>query len=103
MVLDLTVEHDLNLLLQIFRAGAGRIALVFISPPSGTASKARERPIKSSLLFGNKQPVPSRYADKSDQKDLAGLDKFKTEMANQLYVSVTKNVLLCMTWVCGFG
>ena len=95
MVLDLTVEHDLN--------GAGRIALVFISPPCGTASKARERPVKSSLLFGNKQPVPSRNADKSDQKDLAGLDKFKSEMANQLYVSVTKNVLLCMTWVCGFG
>lgn len=96
MVLDLTVEHDLNLLFQVLKAESGRIALVFISPPCGTASKARERPIKSSLLFGKNKPVPLRSADKPDQKDgLAGPDKYKTEMANQLYASVTQVVLLC--------
>ena len=96
MILDLTVEHDLKLLFQILRAEAGRTALVFISLPCGTASKARERPIKSSLLFGKKQPVPLRSAERPGQKDgLAGLDKFKTEVANQLYEAVTQVVLFC--------
>ena len=96
MVLDLTVEHDIQLLLQIINAEAGRIVLVFISPPCGTASKARERPIKASLLFGKKQPMPLRSADKPNQKDgLSGLDKYKTETANQLYDAVTKIVMAC--------
>ena len=94
MILDLTLEHDLNLLLQIISAEAGRIILVFMSPPCGTASKARERPIKSSLLFGRKQPEPLRSSTRPDQKDgLSGLDKLKTEMANQLYDAVRKIVL----------
>jgi hypothetical protein len=96
MILDLTVEHDLNFLSQILTAEAGRIALVFISPPCGTASKARERPIKTSLLSGRKQFVPLRSTEKPDQKDgLAGWDKFKTEMANQLYPAVTTIIILC--------
>ena len=96
MVLDLTVEHDLNLLMQIISAEAARIILVFISPPCGTASKARERPIKTSLLFGRKQPLPLRSAERPDQKDgLSGLDKFKTETANQLYEAVRKLVMHC--------
>ena len=33
MLLDLTVEHDLQILLQILQSEASRIALVFISPP----------------------------------------------------------------------
>ena len=58
MVLDLTLEQDLRILLQLLRSESKRIALVFISAPCGTASKARERPIKTSLLFGQKQPEP---------------------------------------------
>eukprot|EP00435_Cladocopium_sp_Y103_P065100 s379_g27.t1 len=96
MLLDLTIEHDLNLLLQILSAERDRILLVFISPPCGTASKARERPIAAPLLDGRKQPVPLRSHDRPDQKDgLAGLDKFKTEMANQLYEAVTVIIFHC--------
>ena len=96
MVLDLTLEHDLRILLQLLRSESKRIALVFISPPCGTASKARERPIKTSLLFGQKQPEPLRTSGKPDQKDiLSGLDKVKTELANQLYEAVTTIVLEC--------
>ena len=70
--------------------------LVFISPPCGTASKARERPIKTSLLFGRNQPLPRRSADRPDQKDgLSGLDKFRTETASQLSNAVRKLVLHC--------
>ena len=96
MVLDLTLEHDLRILLQLLRSESKRIALVFISPPCGTASKARERPIKTSLLFGQKQPESLRTSGKPDQKDmLSGLDKVKTELANQLYEAVTTIVLEC--------
>ena len=96
MVLDLTLEHDLRILLQLLKSESKRIALVFISLPCGTASKARERPIKSSLLFGQKQPQPLRTAGKPDQKDmLSGLDKVKTELANQLYGAVAVIVLEC--------
>ena len=96
MILDLTKEHDLQILLQLIRSEAGRIALIFISPPCGTASKARERHIAHHLLAGKKQPVPLRSQDKPDQKDgLSGLDKVKTEMANQLYDAVTQIILEC--------
>ena len=96
MVLDLTLEQDLRILLQLLRSESKCIALVFISPPCGTASKARERPIKASLLFGQKQPEPLRTSSKPDQKDmLSGLDKVKTELANQLYEAVTAIVLEC--------
>jgi len=70
--------------------------MVFISPPCGTASKARERSVKTSLLFGQKQPEPLRTSGKPDQKDmLSGLDKAKTELANQQYEAVTAIVLDC--------
>jgi len=96
MVMDLTLEQGLRILLQLLRSESKRIALVFISPPCGTASKARERPIKTSLLFGQKQPEPLRTSGKPDQKDmLSGLDKAKTELANQLYEAVTAIVLDC--------
>ena len=96
MLLDLTVQQDLQNLLQILQSEASRITLVFISPPCGAASKARERPIKASLLFGRKQPEPLRTWDKPDQKDkLSGRDKVKTEMANQLYQLITTLVLEC--------
>ena len=96
MVLDLTVEQDVLLLLQIITIEGSRIALVFISPPCGTASKARERPIKSSLLAGRNQPLPLRTKDKPDQKDgLCNTDKVKIELANQLYDAVSTIVLQC--------
>ena len=80
MILDLTIANDLKLLMQILSAERHRILLVFISPPCGTASKARERPIAEHLLQGRPQPLPLRSTDKPDQKDgLSGLDKFKTE------------------------
>eukprot|EP00435_Cladocopium_sp_Y103_P046770 s357_g13.t1 len=96
MILDLTVEHDLNLLLQILTAEKDKILLAFISPPCGAASKARERPIDEALLNGRKQPMPLRSSDKPDQKDgLSGFDKYRTEMANQLYMAVTVIIFHC--------
>ena len=94
MKLDLTDAAQLQLLLDIISADKDNILMIFIAPPCGTASRARSRPIKSSLLRGRKQPVPLRSDSQPDGLDgLKGLDKLKTEMANQLYASITVIVL----------
>eukprot|EP00435_Cladocopium_sp_Y103_P066264 s14_g28.t1 len=97
MVLDLTILSQLQLLLDIIRAEQDRILMIFIAPPCGTASRARGRPIKSSLLRGRKAPVPLRTDTQSDGKDnLRGTDKMKTEIANQLYDAITQVVLFAV-------
>ena len=89
LVLDLTVHSQLQLLLDILRAEKDKLLLVFIAPPCGTASRARGRPIKSSLLRGRKAPVPLRTDAQPDGKDgLCETDKLKTELANQLYDAI---------------
>ena len=94
MVLDLTVASQLQLLLDIVEAEKSRILMIFIAPPCGTASRARGRPIKSSLLRGRKAPAPLRSDLQPDGLDnLEGLDKLKTELANQLYEGITKLIL----------
>ena len=95
MTLDLTVRDQLQLLLDIIDAEKDKLLLVFIAPPCGTASRARGRPIKSSLLKGRKAPQPLRTDSQPDGKDnLTGTDKLKTEMANQLYDALTEVILL---------
>ena len=94
MVLDLTVASQLQLLLDIIEAEKHRILMIFIAPPCGTASRARGRPIKSSLLRGRKAPAPLRSDLQPDGLDnLEGLDKLKTELANQLYEGITQLIL----------
>ena len=69
--------------------------MIFVAPPCGTASRARGRPIKSSLLQGRKAPQPLRSDEKPDGLDnLQGTDKLKTELANQLYSAISDVVLL---------
>ena len=63
---EIFLDNDVQLLIQILSTEASRIAGVFISQPCGTASKARERPVKTSLLAGRKQPMPLRTKDKPD-------------------------------------
>ena len=93
-LLDLTVATNLQLLLDIISAERDKLLLVFIAPPCGTASKARCRPIKTSLLRGRKAPVPLRTEAQPDGKDgLGHTDKVKTELANQLYDSIATIVL----------
>ena len=95
LVLDLTIDSQLQLLLDIITAEKDRIVMVFIAPPCGTASRARERPIKTTLLKNRRAPPPLRTDNMPDGKDgLTGPDKLKTEMANQLYQAITSVVML---------
>jgi len=94
MALDLTIGSQLQLLLDIISAERERILMIFIAPPCGTASRARGRPIKSSLLRGGKAPVPLRSDEQPDGLDnLQGTDKLKTELANQLYDAISQLVI----------
>ena len=103
-LVDLTVATNLQLLLDIISAERDKLLLVFIAPPCGTASKARCRPIKTSLLRGRKAPVPLRTEAQPDGKDgLGHTDKVKTELANQLYDSIATIVLFCARFRCLCG
>ena len=84
-IFDLTDPGQLQDLLEYIRRDADRVALVWIAPSCGTASRARERPIP-----GQKNcPKPLRSSRQPDPLDgLSGVDKLKVELANQLYDSV---------------
>ena len=84
-IFDLTDPSQLNDLLEYIRQDADRIALIWIAPSCGTASRAREGPIP-----GHKScPKPLRSVDQPDVLDeLSGMKKDKVEMANQLYDAV---------------
>ena len=74
-IFDLTDDTQLSNLLDYIHKDASRIALIWVAPPCGTASRARPKPLRSLL-----QP------DGLDS--LAGWDKYKVETANQLYDAV---------------
>ena len=93
MTLDLKVPSQLQLLLDLIVAERDDLLLVFIAPPCGTASRARGRPIKSSLLRGRRAPQPLRTDDQPDGKDnLSGTDTLKTELVTQLYATISEAI-----------
>ena len=86
-IFDLTDPAQLEDLLEYIRRDADRIALIWVAPPCGTASRARERPIPGQTNY----PKPLRSTNQPDALDgLTGLEKIKVEMANQLYDAVYK-------------
>ena len=89
--LDLADPQAVSELLEIIEKERDRIALLFISPPCGTASLARERKLLKWARKGFKIPVPLRNRDFPDMlPGLKGWDKAKVELANQLYSEVTR-------------
>ena len=84
-IFDLTDPAQLEDLLEYIRRDADRIALIWIAPPCGAASRARERPIPGQTSY----PKPLRSTNQPDALDgLEGLEKIKVEIANQLYDAV---------------
>ena len=77
---DLTDPSHLESLICFIRENKDDIAMVWMAPPCGTASRARERPLKHLERQGLSVPKPLRSKDQADQLDgLSGLDKIKTE------------------------
>ena len=83
---DLADPQQLQDLLHFITIEAPNIAAIWIAPPCGTASRARERPLPGNL----EGPKPLRSREQPDSIDgLQGVAKLKVEKANQLYDAVS--------------
>jgi hypothetical protein len=70
---------------------------VHLAPACGTASKAREKKLLSCVRKGFKVPVPLRSTQKPMGVDnLSGLDKIRTELANQVYEKTAAIMKFCI-------
>ena len=95
-VWDLEDPNQLQLLLDFIEAESDKIAMVWMAPSCGTASRARERRQPRLEAQGVKVPIPLRSLHQPDQIDgLSGTDKIKTERANILYKAIYDIALLC--------
>ena len=95
-VWDLEDPQQLQLLLDFLQEEKDNILLVWMAPPCGTASRARERRQPKLEAQGVKVPVPLRSTVQPDQLDgLQGTDKVKTEKANILYSAIHDIAVLC--------
>jgi hypothetical protein len=87
----LTDPSDLESLLQFIDEAAGCILMIWVAPPCGTSSRAREKKLPKLEAAGAKVPIPLRSSQQPDQLDgLGGLDKLKVEKANLIYEAVYK-------------
>ena len=94
---DLTDPDQFEALLQVLQSEKSRIAAVHLAPACGTASKAREKKLTKWVRKGFKVPVPLRSAQKPMGVDkLTGLDKLRTELANQVYEATAVLVQFCI-------
>ena len=88
--LDLACPSVVDSLCKLLRHEAPRIALIWAGVPCGTASRAREKPLPGLEAKGFRIPKPLRSESHPDGlPGLTGVDKQKTEMANQVYDAVT--------------
>lgn len=95
-VYDLTEPDQVNALKQPFGLRKHRIVWVHCAPACGTASRARERPLKNLAAQGFKVPQPSRSESKPLGADgLSGVDKLRTETANISYSNTADLCLFC--------
>ena len=94
---DLTDPDQFEALLQVLQSEKSRIAALHLAPACGTASKAREKKLTKWVRKGFKVPVPLRSAQKPMGVDkLTGLDKLRTELANQVYEATAVLVQFCI-------
>ena len=95
-VYDLNDPSQFEALVEFIRLEKHRIVWVHFAPSCGTASRARERPLRSWERKGYRVPKPLR----SDQfplgvPGLKGIDKHRTETANITY---SQTAILAMMW-----
>ena len=94
---DITDPCQFKSLLQVLESEKGHLAAVHLAPACGTASKAREKKLLSWVRKGFKVPVPLRSSSKPMGVDkLSGLDKVRTEMANQVYEKTAELIEFCV-------
>ena len=101
VMLDLADPVQVKSLCELISSEKSKIIAVFAAPPSppcGTASRARERPLRSFQRRGFKVPQPLR--SDSDPDMLPGLSekgRLKVELASQLYDQLSEIMLRSMS------
>ena len=86
LVMDLANPCQASCVKEIVSTEASRILAIFLAPPCGTASRARERKLRHLESKGFKVPIPLRSVMCPDGlPHITGHDRAKVELANQLY------------------
>lgn len=97
-VLDLSDPDEAQSLLNLIRQEHHRIVAIHLAPACGTASKAREKKLRKFSSMGVPVPEPLRSHTQPMGKDgLGGLDKLRTELANQVYGFTAMVMELCIS------
>ncbi|CAE7032271.1 NaCP60E [Symbiodinium sp. CCMP2592] len=92
--LDLCDPANIDYLLEIISAEKGKLAMVFLSLPSGTASASRGKHIKKWEEQGYQLPAELRSSEYPDMiPGLSPQDRKRVEDANQLYFETARLVL----------
>eukprot|EP00435_Cladocopium_sp_Y103_P002681 s223_g1.t1 len=96
---DVTKPEELEMFRVFLRAEKDSLAWVHFAPACGTASRAREKPNRTLEKAGYSVPKPCR----SDLyplglPHLSGLDKVRTEAANEVYKITAALVLELQAW-----
>ena len=92
--LDLADADNIDYLLELIQAERRRLALIFISLPSGTASVHRGKHIDKWARQGYQLPSALRSHDYPDMlPGLFGSDRRRVEEANQLYFELARLVI----------
>ena len=96
---DVTDPEQLENFMEVLHVERHRIVAVHLAPACSTASKAREKKLVSWAKKGFKIPKPLRSAQKPMWVDgLEGLDKIRTEAANQTYAATARIVRFCVLY-----
>ena len=83
---DLNDQSQFDALVEFIRLEKHRIIWVHFAPSCGTASRARERPLKALEKQGYRLPKPLRSHEfPLGVPGLKGTDKYRTETANITY------------------
>ena len=96
---DLNDPSQFSALIAFLEKERHRIIWVHFAPSCGTASRARERPIKHLQKKGFRVPKPLRSNDYPlGLPGLRGQDKYRTETANITYERTAELCLLLDSW-----
>ena len=94
---DLADPEQFGAFMEVLDMEKKRIAAVHLSPACGTASKAREKKLLKWAKKGFRIPQPLRSTHKPMGVDgLQGLDKIRTETANQVYAATAAIIEFCV-------
>ena len=101
-MLDLADPNQVRVLCHLITSAKDKILAIFAAPPCGTASWARERPLRSFAKRGFRIPQPLRSDSFPDMlPHISGKDRAKVELANQLYDQLADiSCVLCLLSCC---